>query len=142
MERIKTVLTAVIAGIGLCVSSYAGVYSEARTMKYNSSVVRGTAYQNFCLVPKKEKLKLTKLKCRNALINVVDFYRAVPTYKAEISRAEQAVIEVPKPYRMLVGYYFGKSKNVVIKTRPVGRFIKIEICKEVKNVQRGSREGR
>jgi len=110
---------------------WAGEYYSVACMKtYKSDVVYGTAYQNFCLTPKKEHtLKPVSLICTTKRFYPSTFRREINRIKQLVKKADYVEIEVNSGLKMLISYYFKGFKNVKVKPRPKGADITIRFCK-------------
>jgi hypothetical protein len=116
-------------GILLSTSAFAGEYSIACKKVYRSDVVRGTAYQTFCLAPRKPKvLKPTPLRCITQSFSPMAFKREFPQIKKLIGKSDYAEVAVPEGLRMLVAYYLKDLKNVRIIPSRSGEAITVKLC--------------
>ncbi len=111
----------------------AGEYSVACKQTYKSDVVRGTAYQNFCLESQKETVSLTPVKCVSRRLSPLELRSKIEVLRNFAKNSDFTLVEVPENLKMLVAYYFKGLKNVRIMSRPAGREITVNLCKEVRD---------
>jgi Ni2+-binding GTPase involved in maturation of urease and hydrogenase len=122
-----------LLGLLLFGQAVAGEHSVACKQFYKSDVVKGTAYQNFCLGEKKETVSPTPIKCVSRRLSPLELQSRVKALRALVAKSDFTLIESPENLKMLVAYYFKGLKNVKITSRPAGREITLKLCKEVRS---------